>query len=373
MARFQIYAWEPSVSPHKLALFRALQDAGEVSSVTYIAQADLSETRKQQGWSRGSFNDLNVLISPSGDEIEALVAHADPDAIHIFSGVHWSAVIAAGLKSVLKARKRFGLMSEPRASEGVKGVARLAHSWLTEGAYRAHADFILAIGRNGPPWFERAGYRRERIFPFAYFLPPPAPTPSSPPKTPTDGPQILYLGRLEAEKGVQLVLEARNSTASAARFCIAGGGSLRHFAESEAGKPGPSLQVLGPVPMAQTNQLLAAADIVCAPSISTNDGWCAVVSEALMAGAAVVTTRKVGASICLEQDGRLGNIVDTNGLAIARAMDHLAENGALTPASRTWRRTWALQRLTAEAGARALLNILTHVYCGAAKPAPFYA
>lgn len=373
MVKFEIYAWEPSVSPHKLALYRALRDAGEVSSVTYIAQADLPEARKQQGWSRGDLNDLNVLISPSSHEIDALVARADPNAIHIFSGVHWSAVIAAGLKAVLKARRRFGVMSEPRANEGLKGVARLAHSWLTEGAYRQHADFILAIGRNGPPWFERTGYGRARIFPFAYFLPPPSPIASSSPELPKDVLQILYLGRLEAEKGVHLVLEARNVCATPAQFCIAGGGALRDLAESEAVKPGPPLRVLGPVPMAQTSQLLAAADIVCAPSISTNDGWCAVVSEALMAGAAVITTPKVGASICLEQDERLGMIVDTNGLAIAHAIGHLVESGALTPASRAWRRAWAMQRLTAEAGARALLNILIHVYSGAARPAPFYA
>jgi hypothetical protein len=63
----------------------------------------------------------------------------------------------------------FGVMSGPRLSEGLKGWTRFAQ--LTEGAMRRNADFIFVIGRNGPSWFRAVGYRSDRIFPFAYFLP----------------------------------------------------------------------------------------------------------------------------------------------------------------------------------------------------------
>lgn len=370
MASYEIYAWEPTVSPHKLALFRALRDSGRVDRVVYVAQADLSEGRKRQGWSRGDIDDLDIRIAPSAAEINALVSGSSPDAIHIFSGVHWSPVLQAGLEAVQATRRRFGLMREPRASEGIRGLGRLLHSWLTEGAYRARADFVLAIGRNGPPWFRWAGYPRRRIFPFAYFLPMPGVLPQGPSRDAP--PLVVYLGRLDAEKGVQLWLDALPLTKVPARFAIAGAGALAPIVEARSRGPGPTIEVLGPIPMAEAAELLATADVVCAPSISTNDGWCAVVSEALMAGAAVVTTKKVGASICVDQDSRLGRVVDVNAAHVASAIDDVLQGELLTRPVRAWRKAWADQRLTAEAGAATLLKILDHLYQGKVRPEPFY-
>ena len=370
MVEYEIYAWEPTVSPHKLELFRALRDSGRVSRITYIAQADLSAERKQQGWSRGDIEDLNVCLAPSTSVIDDIVAGSSENAIHIFSGVHWSPVLSAGLKAVVKRNRRFGLMREPRASEGAKGLGRLVHSWLTEGMYRRRADFVLAIGRNGPRWFRRAGYAARKIFPFAYFLPAP--------QTEQIGqereiPLVVYIGRLDLEKGVSLWLDALPLTKRKAKFAIAGAGPLAPLVQTRSTETSPPLAVLGPLPMAEVGGLLASADIVCAPSLSTNDGWCAVVSEALMAGSAVITTCKVGASICLEQDDRLGQLVPTDAAQLALAIDKLLEGDLLTHAMRGWRSSWASTRLTSSAGADTLINILDHIYGGTRRPEPFYA
>lgn len=366
-----MFLWEPTLSPHKLDLFRALGAHPRVVSCTYVSQQGLSEERRALGWTVGALDGLDIRIDPPANAIDALVAGATgPNAVHLFSGMHGPPVIAAGIAAAIRNGARFALMSEPRSSEGGRGVLRFAHSWATERLLRAHADFVLAIGRNGPTWFARTGYRRDRIFPFAYFLP--ARPPSTTPRALNASPRLAYLGRLTAAKGVGLLLDSLPLLPPDLRIEIAGLGPEVDRVEGVAAMSSGRVTYHGPLSMAAVPDFLARADILAQPSL-TSDGWGAVVSEALLAGAAAVATVKVGASILLDDPVRGRVMACPEPRLLADAVASLVAGDALEAPYRAARQAWARACLTGEAGANYLIDILSHRFEGGPVPAPFYS
>lgn len=371
MTDLEIYMWEPCLSPHKLDLFEALRLSTDVRRVVYVAAAPLPPERAALGWTVVQPPGAQCVLEPSEAEAESIIARSAPDAVHIFSGMHNPSLIVAAIGAALRHKRRFGLMHEPRAFEGWKGWARFAHSWATEGRLRTGADFVLAIGANGPPWFSSVGFNPAKIFPFAYFLPfqpaPPNPAPSNPvPRQP----RVNYLGRLTDEKGFGVFLAALPLLRTAVAASVAGAGP--GAAAARALESGGALSFRGVLPMDEVPGFLAQTDILAAPSRSKDDGWCAVVSEALMQGAAVVATDRVGGSICLHDPWRGRVVAPGSPQDLARAVDDLIESGQLHEEPRTRRVVWARGRLTGAAGARYLLAILAHLYEGAERPRPFY-
>lgn len=370
MTKLGLFFWEPSISPHKLALCNALAHRPEVSSVTYVAQEALPRERVEQGWSIGRLN-AETIVAPDASMVRDIVASSKDNAVHIFSGVHWTPIIVEGLKAVVRRRRRFGIMSEPRAFEGWKGWARYSHSWLTEAPIRRHADFVLAIGRNGPPWFRAVGYRQEKVFPFAYFLPPMAPRIDCV----SNGlpPLCVFLGRLTREKGVPLFLESLRLVRNPIRVRIGGGGPEEDRVRAIAACDSLSIDFVGRLAMEGVPDFMRAADILVLPSTTRDDGWGAVISEALLAGAYVIASDRAGGSVCLDADWRGRVVSNLTPAGLAQALDSTIDSNVLTGALRRRRSEWAHARLTGDAGAEHLLRILSQLYRGDVRPRPFYA
>ena len=369
MRRWNIIFWEPSVSPHKLALFRALAQSPRTGRCIYVAQEPFPEGRAGQGWELDDRHDLDIRVAPTDDDIADLIDTDRDDTIHLFSGIHWVPCIVAGLDRAIRSGARFGLMVEPRASEGWRGLARLAHSWLTERRIRTHAAFVLAIGRHGPSWFRRTGYRADRIFPFAYFLPH---RPAAPAAPSADRLRLGYLGRLTQAKGISLVLDLPPHLTMPACLRIAGAGDAADAVRALAGSRS-DVAFDGAVPMSEVPAFLAAIDILLVPSLTTDDGWAAVVSEALMAGCAVVASERAGASILLDDPAR-GRVLTTfDSAALAEAVAAVVTATRFDAAAREARARWAARHLTGEAGAAMLFAILDHVVDAGPRPSPFYA
>lgn len=367
--KFHVYLWEPETSPHKLPLFRELLGHDRVLSARYIAQGNLNDHRRVEGW-QAEIGDLPVTLAPTPADVNSIVENSCAESIHIFSGMHWVPCIVNGLRAVVRHRRRFGILHEPRVLEGGRGLARLSHSWLTERHLRRNAHFILAIGAHGPRWFHLTGYRRNSIFPFAYFLGNRAPSGASFEMARRTAPIVSFLGRLEKLKGIHLFLEAIPSIKSPADFYVAGHGTwssrVRHAAQTHAG-----LSYLGPIKMAEVPYFLSNTDILVLPSISMDDGWGAVISEALMAGAAVVSSHKVGASICLADETRGTVVQELTGTGLAAAIDGIIAKRLCAASFRRIRSRWADEHLTERAGVEYLLKIFDHVFHGQARPPSF--
>ncbi len=369
MRRWNVIFWEPSVSPHKLALFRAMARSPRTGRCIYVAQDPFPEGRAGQGWELDDLAGLDIRVAPTDGEIARMIDTDRDDTIHLFSGIHWVPCIVAGLDRAVRTDAHFGLMVEPRASEGWRGLARLAHSWLTERRIRAHAAFVLAIGRHGPSWFRRTGYRADRIFPFAYFLPQrsvPAAAASA------DRLRLGYLGRLTEAKGISLVLDLPQHLTVPASLRIAGAGDAE-AAVRVAADARRDVVFEGALPMSGVPAFLAEIDILLVPSLTTDDGWAAVVSEALMAGCAVIASDRAGASILLD-DPMLGRVLETlDPPALATAVAAVATATRFDAITRDKRAQWAARHLTGDAGAAALFAVLDHLFDAGPRPSPFYA
>lgn len=364
---WKIVFWEPTLSPHKTGLVRALAEHPAVEKVELVAHKAISEGRKKQGWSEPNLAD-GFIVGLEAREIEQRISSSPQDTVHIISGMRGKGTLEVALRSVIKHGRRFGLMSEPRASEGLAGTARYLHSTFTEGPLRRNSSFVLAIGAHGPSWFESTGFNPEIIFPCAYFLP------GMPePIAPRSGKVIVsYLGRLEKEKGIDLFVDAARLFSEHSVARVAGFGSWVENVRAASRETKGRFCYEGVISTVDIRAFLDATDILVVPSRSTNDGWAAVVSEALMRGVALVASEKVGASILLDEPWR-GKVVrsdDSN--EIARAVNSLINSPILTQSWRLERAKWANARLTTQAGANYLISIVDHIFKNKEKPAPFF-
>ncbi len=144
--------------------------------------------------------------------------------------------------------------------------------------------------------------------------------------------QALFVGRMEGEKGLAVLLRAWRASgfrASADALVLVGGGRFR--APSSA--TGAVLAV-GPQAPAEVRNFYAGSDVVVVPSVPTRDflePWGLVVNEAFHQGKPVIATTAVGAVAGgLVRHGRNGLVVPAGDAgALAGALDRLREDGAL--------------------------------------------
>jgi glycosyltransferase involved in cell wall biosynthesis len=175
---------------------------------------------------------------------------------------------------------------------------------------------------------------------------------------------------LEELKGIHLFLDAIDKIRSPASFYVAGHGSYAPLVE-DAERAHGRLHFLRTIKMAEVPYFLSKTDILVLPSITMDDGWGAVVSEALMAGAAVVSSDRVGASMCLSDEVRGAVVRELTGAAVATAVDGIIRNGLCAMPFREIRSQWADDHLTVRVGVEYLLKILDHVFHGQVRPMSF--
>ncbi len=369
MARRELFLWEPTVSPHKLPLYRALVQSGRFSRVVYVAESDLSEERRKQGWAADLDGSDEIITSPSEDQVRELVCGSPVDSIHIFSGMRRVPCIVTGLKACIENERNFGLMHEPRVFNSPLGPVRLAQSFLQERPLRRHAKFVLAIGAHGPGWFRLSGYRKDRIFPFAYFI---------------EGRQldhrqaasaktiVGFLGRLEPQKGLNLLLTAAPDFPEGFKLRVAGAGSLAQRAQDAVTANPEKVEFLGTLEMRQVPEYLASLDLLVLPSTTRDDGWGVVVSEALMAGIPVLVSEAAGSSMCVATPSILGESIPAkSSRAIVKAIDTISTRGIFSPELREKRNRWAVQNLSAAHGAEYLISVVEYALAAGKAPAEF--
>jgi glycosyltransferase involved in cell wall biosynthesis len=119
---------------------------------------------------------------------------------------------------------------------------------------------------------------------------------------------VLFAGRLEEEKGVEVLLEAwrRAGLQDTVRLALAGSGPL----EAAVLNAGTGVRGLGYVPESELPALYAGADVLVLPSARTAtflEPWGLVVNEAMLQSTPVIVSDAVGALAGgLVRDGRNG-------------------------------------------------------------------
>jgi len=120
-------------------------------------------------------------------------------------------------------------------------------------------------------------------------------------------PRLLYVGRADPRKGLDVLLRAFRRVSAPARLDLAG--------PVAAATEDPRVHALGPVSELHLRALLEAADVVCVPSLRA-ESFGIVIAEAMAAGAAVVASDLEGyAGVLPRGCGRLVPAGDAVALA----------------------------------------------------------
>ena len=146
-------------------------------------------------------------------------------------------------------------------------------------------------------------------------------------------PLCVAAGRLVRKKGFEYVIDALAHVPNAV-LAIAGDGTLREelTRRSETVGVAERVRFLGDQNQDRVGEYLAAADVICAPSVRDDsgnvDGLPNVVLEAMASATPLITTAAGGIGAVVE-NGRTGVIVpERDAAAIASAMRNLLDNPA---------------------------------------------
>jgi glycosyltransferase involved in cell wall biosynthesis len=366
----RIIFWEPTVSPHKFSLFEAISQLLPNTEIFCMAAEPLSAERIRLGWTAPKPCGFRLQVAPSSQDV-SLAIQATRDVLHVFSGIRHVPMIVYALHHIRSKGCSFGIMSEPRDRRGAAGLLRYVESWLTEGWLRERSSFVLAIGGDGPAWFRSVGYPAFKIFPFAYFLGGKVPAEFSLPIVREHSRiQLIYVGRLTKEKGVEDAIEVAEINPNV-RLSIYGHGPSESAIRKRLSRSGSRITLEGSQPNEVVLRRLREADVALVLS-TVKDGWGAVVTESLLSGTAVITTPPVGASVLMSHPV-FGKVVAVRRPdLVSKALESLVSDGSLTSASRHRRAELASLLLTAERGARYFVEILDNVFSDSPSPRPFY-
>jgi glycosyltransferase involved in cell wall biosynthesis len=126
---------------------------------------------------------------------------------------------------------------------------------------------------------------------------------------------VLFVGRLSREKGVDILLDAMRSFPGHPRLVIAGDGPLKAELQQQAAQDGTPAEFMGWVGPSDLPALVARAHVQVVPSRSEPQG--VVVIEALATGTPVIGAR-VGGIPEMVHDGETGWLVAPNDPAALR-------------------------------------------------------
>lgn len=359
----RVIFWEPCLSPHKLDMICQLKSIMTEVEIIICSDRGLPDERKELGWSIPQEIDFKTILSPTKEVIIGLVRQNVDTTVHVFSGVRKHSNLKVGLDEVINVGASYGVLSEPRVKEGFLGLLRYVHSYFTEARIRDTAKFILAIGQHGPYWFKSIGYNERIIFPFAYFVDPVESTRQNNKQlTSSDEINICFVGRLTKMKGVLDLVRALSLIPDKVILTIVGAGELEKKIISLCSKYNIEINYLGVIPNDEISSVLYDMDILVLPSISTDDGWGVVVSEALMMGVAVIVSNKVGSSVVFNEKifGRVFNSGDY--ISLRDKIIELYDEGLLLESCRDHRMYLARAKLSAESGAKYLSHILKYIF-----------
>ena len=159
---------------------------------------------------------------------------------------------------------------------------------------------------------------------------------------------VLFVGRLEPYKGVEVLLSAFARSVQGEnelRLAIVGDGSLRPRVEALALDHDRRIIYLGRLSGDDVLRAYVAADFVVLPSLT--DGWGLVINEAMACGLPVIVTDRVGCADDLVRDGETGLMVRAGreselAAAILRLVRDKPERARMAHAAETLISNWTL-------------------------------
>ncbi|WP_158263817.1 glycosyltransferase family 4 protein [Deinococcus arcticus] len=349
--------WQQFYSPHQYALLNALSHHAQVQTVDLVLDQDVSQERQNMHWAALPYEHLTVHRHPDLAQIELLVQQAG--TVHVFSGLHLDPTSSTGLRRCTQLGRPVAMMAEAGDwhGHGLKRYPRLAlHMWRRL-RYGRHLCQILAIGELGVRWYRRVGYPSKCLTPFAYFVAPER----LPNATAPAVPEILFVGRALAYKGGELLLQALSHLKDQTWHATL----ITQGPEREAWER--CSRVLGLhdrvtftdfKPPEQVLRHMADASMLVLPNIA-DEGWGAVVNEALFQGTPVLCTTLTGASDMVRGVTERGQVTEPTEEALVLALRRQLERGHPSMNDRAQIIKGVKEQWSGESGANRLVQALS--------------
>jgi glycosyltransferase involved in cell wall biosynthesis len=363
--------WQNIVSPHLSPVARALASMPN-QTVTVVAESELSAGRRATGWTTPDCSPAHVLIGPTEAAVERLVSEKHAQlSVHLLNGLANVALNRRVLPRLAKTRAMVGLISERPDNRGILGLVRRMKYRFDRHRFGRNLDFVLAMGQSGVGWFQSAGYELSRIFPFGYMTERPECASEDTYDANEPGQfRILYLGQILRRKdGVTAIRALDRLSGRDWRFDVIGNGPDLKRWKKVAGESSVAGRVCfrPAVPNRTIGNLLQHADLLLLPS--RNDGWGAVVNEALMSGVPVVCSDNCGAADLLREPWRGSVFKAGSPESLRGVLQGWIECGRRTEESSARIREWSAA-LGGPAVARYLVEIIAHMQAHGPRPSP---
>lgn len=362
------FFWHSILSPH-LTYIRALSEI-DGCAVTVIAEQALSPERQRLGWAVPDYGRAEVVIRPSQNAIRSLVYETNPNGVHLIEGWRGCQLSAAVCSALSTKRGRLGVITEAANDAGWKGPMRRGlYKWYCR-AYGERTDFVLTMGQRGVDWFRGCGYPSQRLFPFAY-SPEAAPSVQEGSNGSRDNEvAILFLGQCVSRKRCDILLHALQACRDFPwTLTMIGDGPMKPKWIALASRLylTDRVRFLPSMPRRSALAMLHSADLLVLPS--TEDGWGAVVNEALGAGVPAICTDRCGAADLLREDWR-GEVVQAGSVeslrdALLKWLVKGKRSNDLTERLTRW-----AHRISGPSVARYFLGVINHVYGTTSRPEP---
>jgi glycosyltransferase involved in cell wall biosynthesis len=372
--------WQREVSEHQVHTLRALSAMHGVNLAICIFGRQHT-ARARQGWKPPSLEGLSVrkLFGAKG-WLAAFITlwRAPKDCIHIFNTMWGTKRLFPLFVFSVILRRRTWLMSEPYSPINLgylrdepavtsifKNLLRRACYTVAGRVFGRYVDGIYVISRLAYTQFAGIGFRRERLFPFGYFVAADQKDRNSINfRLPFE---VVFVGNIINRKGLDIAAQAverMNESGLRVRLSVYGPGGASGYLGYR------NVTYRGRIGFGETVDVIQKYSALIVPS--RYDGWGVVVNEALLAGVPVIASRETGASALIDHSGAgwvYENGVDGLCLTLMRIIE----------SSEQWQyaRNAALQfrsRLSPSVAASYAVDCFTHIYNSGPRPeCPWYA
>ncbi len=349
-----VWFWQRIVSPHIAGLASALAERG--CEVVYVAEQPMTKERALQGWTSPDLAPARLELASSDDSVRKLVARAPAHSVHICQGLRANGLVGMAQKAIAARGLRQWVVMETVDDSGWRGVIKRAEYRRLFANSRPWLEGVLATGARTPDWLVARGVAREKVFPFAYFLPDAKPAALTGDRE-VRSVRFIYVGQFIERKRLDLLISSLGEMVGAdVELTVIGSGPLEKKLQDFANAQLPNrVRWLGRMPISAVPGELSRADCLVLPS--RHDGWGAVVSEALIVGTPAICSDACGSAEVVRASGVGGVFRGGNARELTSLLREFVANGRLSETKRVALAKWATS-LGAQAGATYLLEVL---------------
>lgn len=371
----KMFIWTRTLDHLQLHTWRAVQ-AGLDQQITYVLTEPENLGRKRQGWQPVDLRDLDVITMKDQGwwRQSTELLRQNPEAIHVFWGF-WSErrlfplivyAVHHGIRTAVLnehySTSPVGYMEEENLFIAKAKVIlrpalyRLAAFALRLASNNKRGICIFPISLEAQKQYITAGFDKNALFPFGYFVPGMQTI-----KSRNGKPQhirLVFVGALLKRKGLDLAVSALrklNQNGVLASLDVYGSGDPARFIPEDCS----AVTYKGIIPTEKAQSVIAQYDALVLPS--RHDGWGVVVNEALLQGIPVIVSDQVGAK-CLVEAGQTGLVFKSEDV-----YDLVEKIRWLTEGSSLWEKFQvnALKigrEILPETGARYFLDALSYYF-----------